>query len=346
MEWVPIFSYDDGQCFHREDDERTRYWRQVHEVQWGDATNCSLTYTHKMISSGWGADFDWLAWAMQSTFEAYRPFQVGFKTQDGRNHFWHYAAMKHTGLNVTCPSRDMFCYFYPLSKCQPGTVKESVEDDGITDRHSQPQNLWLKQYLTRPQQWLRKAIYDYLRDETPQVPTPCIAMHVRRADVVLHDEHSRKYFQIKDYLRKIGADANVRELVRDGNNILLFTDDANAIDEAHTFHPNYNWVYLNRTRHRGSSGGWENQVPSQDPRKEVIMLLSILEMAKKCDAFAYTSSNYANVIRDTMLSTGRSIRLIRVDEGLEIHNSNHSLSEAELAQKLMVDQQRSSTGVS
>lgn len=223
-------------------------------------------------------------------------------------------------------------------------MKESVEEDGIPDHHSQPKNLWLKDYLTRPQQWLRKAIYDYLRDEAPQVPTPCIAIHVRRADVVLHDDHSRKYFQIKDYLRKIEADSDARGLLRDGNNILLFTDDANAIDEAHVLHPNYNWVYLNRTRHRGSSGGWENQVPSQDPRKEVVMLLSILELAKKCDAFAYTSSNYADVIRDAMLSTGRSIRLLRADEGLEIHHSNHSLSEAELAQKLLQMQHQRTRG--
>lgn len=156
--------------------------------------------------------------------------------------------------------------------------------------------------------------------------------------MVLHDEYSRKYFEIEDYLKKIDADA--REILQNGNNILLFTDDANAIDEAHSLHPSYKWVYLNRTRHRGSSGGWENQVPSQDPRKEVIMLLSILELAKKCDAFAYTSSKYANVIRDAMLSTGRSIKLLRVDEGLEVHHSNHSSSEAELAQKLMQQHQR------
>jgi hypothetical protein len=68
-------------------------------------------------------------------------------------------------------------------------------------------------------------------------------------------------------------------------NILLLTDDQNAIDEAHREYWMYNWMYFNRTRFRGTEGGWENHFPSGDPKTaEVVTLLSIYRAVRYCDS--------------------------------------------------------------
>jgi hypothetical protein len=117
-------------------------------------------------------------------------------------------------------------------------------------------------------------MFDYLKSDN--VPTladndsdACSVIHVRRADVVLHKRDSRKYFPISEYLKRLP-----NEHKKPGSTILLLMDDANAIEEAHEFYPQINWKYLNRTRHRGTEGGWENQTPSKSPKMEVIVILA------------------------------------------------------------------------
>lgn len=133
-------------------------------------------------------------------------------------------------------------------------------------------------------------------------------MHVRRADVVLHNGESvRRYFPLSEYISAANLTA--------GDNVLLFTDDANAIDEAHEFHSDLNWHYLRRRRHRGLDGGWENQIPSNNPKAEVIILLSIFELAKRCDRFVYSTSQFASMILDVMESTGQRVEFIKIGTG-------------------------------
>ena len=70
-------------------------------------------------------------------------------------------------------------------------------------------------------------------------------------------------------------------------NIFLLTDGATAIDEAHEFYPDTNWIYFNRTRFRGSAGGWENQIPSNSPKAEVVTLLATLQLVCLCDTIVH-----------------------------------------------------------
>jgi hypothetical protein len=96
---------------------------------------------------------------------------------------------------------------------------------------------------------------------------------VRRGDVVLMDPQPRRYHAIEEYMRHKN---NVTK------NVLLLTDDYNAVEEALYLFPEYKWVYLNRTRYRGAEGGWENHIPSDNPVQEVVALLSIFRLARKC----------------------------------------------------------------
>eukprot|EP00978_Attheya_sp_CCMP212_P049412 scaffold661471_cov63-Attheya_sp.AAC.2 len=83
-------------------------------------------------------------------------------------------------------------------------------------------------------------------------------------------------------------------------NILLLTDDQNAISEAVSQHPDYNWIYFNRPRYRGTEGGWENQIPSDDPKHEVLRILHTLQLVRQCKLLIYSWNNFAHYIRKDM----------------------------------------------
>jgi hypothetical protein len=143
---------------------------------------------------------------------------------------------------------------------------------------------------------------------------------------VLHDDFSRKYFPISVYLDTLKAKNHIAVI-----DIYLFTDDANAIDEALEFHPQYNWMYLEKKRHRGSEGGWENQVPGDSPLEEVVIMLAEFRLAQDCDILVHTASSYSDVLYDSMVTTGRPIERLRPDEkSHDVHHSNNTESEKEL----------------
>jgi hypothetical protein len=262
-----------------------------------------------------------------------RPFQI---VQD--KDFWHYAADKpqrRGNKPPVCPTGDMFCYFLPLGACNATAV-----DTLNTRPKGRPLIPWAREYATRQQRWLRREVYDYLSNHSPKIDLPCAAIHVRRADVVLHGKYARKYFPISKYLEML------QEKVRDANytNILLFTDDQNAIEEAESLHPSYNWMYLNRTRHRGSTGGFENQIPSGSPKDEVIVILAILRLAQKCDVLVHSTSSFATVIYDSMVESGRDIKRLQIDSDykgrLHVNNSKTEIELKEYINKTLTSTQQ------
>jgi len=329
-----ILEQDDELCFGlMENEAKADFFRKLHANQY-NTTNCTATYTKRMISSGWAADFGNVASGLVHGLEINRPFQI---VQDVD--FWHYAAEKKIRRGdkpPICPSGDMFCYFLPIGACKPNQV------DKFSTRAKGPLIPWATEYATRQQQWLRREVYDYVSNNAPAVSAPCAAVHVRRADVVLHNKYSRKYFPISSYL-----DLLRDETGRNWTNILLFTDDQNAIEEAEEFHPEYNWKYLNKTRHRGSSGGWENQIPSGSPKDEVIAILSIFQLAQRCDVFVHSTSGFSTTIYESMLQTGRDIIRLQIDSDYRGRlNVNNSKTELELQGRLqeMTMQQNSGNG--
>ena len=175
-------------------------------------------------------------------------------------------------------------------------------------------------------------------DEKEQDASDCAVIHIRRTDVVLHQGSSRKYFAVDEYLKELREHNQTH--IKNIKNILLFTDDANAIDEAIEFHPEYNWMYLKKKRHRGSEGGWENQVPGDSPEEEMIAMQAIFRLAQQCNVLVHTKSGFSEVIYDSMVATGRPILRLRPDDkdGYRVKHSKHTESEEQL--KSLLEERR------
>lgn len=113
---------------------------------------------------------------------------------------------------------------------------------------------------------------------------------VRRGDVVLRDPRPRRYHAIEEYMDHTN---NVTKTV------LLLTDDENAVEEALYLFPEYKWVYF---RYRGAEGGWENHIPSDNPMQEVVALLSIFRLARKCRSMlSLICASLASFIQDVSI---------------------------------------------
>jgi hypothetical protein len=93
--------------------------------------------------------------------------------------------------------------------------------------------------------------------------------------------------------------------------VFLLTDDENAVKEAAKF-PEFNWVSVDRPRYKGKEGGWENHIPSGDPKLEVIVLNSIFRKVGMCKVLIHTRSNFADYIAGVMMSA-RGRDFLRVD---------------------------------
>ena len=152
---------------------------------------------------------------------------------------------------------------------------------------------WLVEYETRIQAWLRKEVYDFFNTRI-QMQTPCTVIHARRSDIKGHG--LRKYHDIKEYVD------NMEKVDKEKmhKNILLLSDDQNAIEEAQRDFPNKNWMFFNRTRFRGTEGGWENHFPTGDPKTEVVTLLSTFKAVKYCDSFSRQEGNFADLLLSHM----------------------------------------------
>lgn len=287
--------------------------------------NCSKVVTQKMFSSGWGADFCHIVDALQYAMDHDRPMQV---TDDKP---WHFAAKKK-GDTPVCPLKSMYCYFLNMTNCPPKNdeaFEGTEESDFFSARHPEPADAitqMIIDYATRPQTWLRKAVYEFSKKKKANLQTPCSVFHVRRGDVVLHGDASRRYYNISEYVDDIKSKSAL------SNTILLLTDDENAIKEAHTEYPDIHWVHIDRPRFRGNEGGWENQIPSDDPKVEVIVLMSIFQLVQRCQSFVHTRSNLGKYISGIMKRKVPNATVINLDEGKK-WSQTHNIAFAQKRKK-------------
>ena len=288
----------------------------IYRNQWDG--NCSDVYTRQMYNSGWVADFRNVGFGLVKAMEQNTPFTI---QEDPSLGFWHYSANKEDASNPTCPAKNMTCYFLNLGACSP---KEPDLNQWMPT-HSQFRDYGVAyKYATRHRQWLRRAVYQSTQAMDAVVTPPCSVVHVRRSDVVLHATYSRKYFPLSDYVDLIPAD-------RRNETIFLLTDDANAVDEAHEFFPAMRWQYFNRTRYRAVEGGWEMQVPSKNPKMEVLIILATFRLVHRCDVFIHGHGGFSGAIMDAM---SRKTREFRVDNKKNPFNRNNSRSHLELEKAL------------
>eukprot|EP00985_Skeletonema_marinoi_P005052 scaffold2186_cov94-Skeletonema_marinoi.AAC.1 len=292
----PFSENDDGACFIRMPlGEKSDFFNKLHSLQY-DMDKCPQVHTRHMWSTGWGSDFKNIAGGLLYGIENDRPFQIsfvkeGYAWQEG----WHYSAFKpqfRNGRPPVCRTKDMFCYFLPLSLCPPWNMNITPANPFAGD--GTISFAWANEYATRQKMWLRKNVYVNIKTKAPPISLPCAAIHVRRTDVALEETWARQHFAISDYLQKL------KEKGTNTKNILLFTDDENALEEALEVHPEYNWMYLNISRHKGSSG-YENHIAANNPANEVIALLSIFKLAKQCDTFVtFLEVQICGYVTDTL----------------------------------------------
>jgi hypothetical protein len=331
-DWQLCLQNATHQCFEPiSDNGRASFLKRLHGIQ--HSGNCQHEAFYKKISgSGWGLDIahviDGLQYAMQHNVRVHILAPLN----------WQYAVGKPPQLQKpSCPSADMNCYFLPLSSCEPDKhmVSWTLQQGSVTflfpwRGFSEPaSNEWLLQYATRPQTWLRKRAFD-IAESTGLLATqaPCTAIHVRRNDVVRHGKFSRRYHRVSEYM----SAAQKRNIL--ATNILLLTDDANAVIEATRTYPQYDWFYMERPRHEGNQGGWEHHVPSNDPALEVAVLLASFQLIQHCDVLVHSKSNLADYFYAVMrlADSSRSqatVQRLDIDRERDhsiIHNERNVLS--------------------
>jgi hypothetical protein len=147
--WEWSFMNESHQCFSLiQDPRKVEYIQKLHRVQWDG--NCSLVRAAHQISSGFTAS---IGTQMASFYAALMDGVPYCPSKHWEGAKWIYAWYN----NYTVCDTDLQCYFLPITKCQP---KIGQHDAG--KRAPSFDKDMLKWYLTRPKQWLRRRIYEYI----------------------------------------------------------------------------------------------------------------------------------------------------------------------------------------
>ena len=336
------------QCFQLEvNREKLKFLQKVYRNQF--LTDCDTVLPRILRSSGWGADFNGLDEGFLNALEEKKPMMVlpnPAALKSGKDsQVWQYAAAKD-GSNATCPAKDLSCYFLPITKCKANHSHE-YQFDTRSHRRDEKEWPWVYQYLTRGQQWIRRAVVDFVDTQRPPFPPneSCTVMHVRRGDVILRKvkfTRNRGYHPISDYLDQLPSERR-----QPGSNIFLLTDDANAIDEAQELHSYINWHWVNRTRSRGKEAIFMNHVTEDTPKDEVIAILGTFEIAKQCDAVVRGDSAFGDFIAsqvvDSWRAKGRDILSAQIPE---VFASDEERMKSDQALEAHIKELRASKGVS
>lgn len=314
-DWEIFRETDHFYCFRFiQHQEKAEFLRDLYRNQFQQSCDNDNVLTVNMWSSGFGADMSNIQNTIMYAHATGVPFQVSQNP-------WHYAAPVEAGkahLNAdklpqakpVCSLKTMHCYFLNMSNCAPSTIRNNTR----LDIHRIYNPRWYKEFYLRQQTWLRHRIHQFLQNQNIQ--QPCTVFHVRRGDVVKHGIHSRKYHSIAEYLNRTGE-------IQIEPNILLLTDDANAISEAKHTSPTHNWMSIDRPRYKGSEGGWERHLPSNDPAFEMIVLLSTFRLVTQCQSYIHTDGNFAKCLADEMIAAAnatstdddRHVHILNMDSG-------------------------------
>ena len=137
-----------------------------------------------LTNSGWGADFNGLCDGMLLALSTKKPMLV-LPARAKVRQIWQYSAA-NDGSKATCSSKDINCYFLPITKCEVNH-SQSYQFDKMRPSRNVTQWPWLYQYLTRGQQWTRRAVANYVDSQRLSFPPneACTVIHVRRGDIMV-----------------------------------------------------------------------------------------------------------------------------------------------------------------
>ena len=374
-DWEPSERYTNGThtCFEPiQNEARAAFFKRVAEIQFvsDPQTNrhCDPQVTSRrrglavvpIEQAGFAASLLFKQRnAFWSAFRQHRTFQQALPH---RTFVWHYVPPYNASTaNTTtswpaCPTNDMDCYFLPLTNCPRHVGPESNvtwtaykldprlvwRDDMKTDPLLQNQLVWLSLFLMRPRQETRRRLYQLSKEEAPMdadklKATNCTWVHVRRADAMTEGKnYPRNFYPISEYLD--------RGNISPGETVYLLTDDTSAIEEATVLHPEYHWIYWNRTRYRGPQN--RNQhFPSHDKGLETLRLLAETKLAGQCRKGVHGNSNVVRmmVLAMTVEHGADNIETIEIDKRIKNKRIDAADFMKELETKLAAAREREKT---
>jgi hypothetical protein len=150
-------------------------------------------------------------------------------------------------------------------------------------------------------------VYKFVQNQT--LVQPCTVLHVRRGDVLIRKKKARSYHAIAEYINTSSVKVPIHP------NILLLSDDNNAIGEATALFPEYNWMFMNRPRFRGTEGGFEHHLPSSDPIFEMTVILATFQMVKQCQSYVHAHSGFSGWLSWEMKQANSSAQTWDIDQG-------------------------------
>jgi hypothetical protein len=292
------------------DENRKQFLRQLYNQQWGDASNtnndnndnCANQVQKTQISSGYAAALMATARSFYAAYQSGKSFQI---SKGHANATWNFSPRNRTHW-AYCETQDMNCWYLDLSPC-PGETGRNDADRGIkpTLPKQRQQFLWLRRYAFRPRQRVRRKVLEFREQHVPadqmKTVSPCAAIHVRRGDIAFG--RGRRYAAVEEYLQA----GNITT----GETVVVLTDDVSTIEEIEEYHAkDYNWIYLQRPRHRGSAGGFEGFIPSSDPAFEILAILVEIQLASQCNKLVHGKSGFVATIADEMELSGHPYELI------------------------------------
>ena len=185
-----------------------------------------------------------------------------------------------------------------VGKPSDAEPERSIRD---LDHASIPSRMVFYSYFFRPNYFVRRMVerkvkaFDLVRSRNEVLAT----MHVRRGDILLHNNQARHYIPLYVYVQ--GALPFIRTL--GVNTILLLTDSQAVIDEARDCERDFpaicsgiTWRYVSKKRWYGAEGGWENPFPSGNATEEFANIQLEFALAQRTDLMIMGNSGYGDMV--------------------------------------------------
>jgi hypothetical protein len=152
---------------------------------------------------------------------------------------------KRMAVKLLVPRRTFSVTFSTWQKCKPDG-KKVITVPFLTLAYDRQHGIgrWMLDYVTRPQTWLRHAVFDFVQRQI-WIQSP-----------VSEGWYSATWQLVTTLSAYRGVRDNCQGIFLNIQKCVLFTDDANAIDKALAQYPEYNWMYIKRKRHASWHGRW------------------------------------------------------------------------------------------
>ncbi len=294
-DWTLAYDNQTHTCFSRiTDAPQLIFYHQLHQLQ----QQCQHQVQLAQISSGYAAALMAVARSFYAAYQSQHAFQLTLQHATAN---WNFSP-KDESHWAFCPTRDMNCFYLPLSPCPAEQGRnDAPRGQKPTTGQALQEFQWLRTYAFRVRHVVRQHVQAYWETQPAHIQQfvhsnnnhKCTAIHVRRGDIAFGK--GRRYAAVDEYLEAGG--------VQPGETVVLLTDDTSAIEEVELYlKKEQKWIYLDRPRTTGTTLGFEGFIPSQDPAYEVVSILAELQLVSHCQKLVHGKSGFVTVLAEAMSS--------------------------------------------